>query len=144
MFGFFKKKASGGDAEPTHLKTGEWGEEQAERLLKQKNYRILGRRVHVGPHDEVDLVARDGDVLVFVEVKTRKQEEFGRPFMAVDRKKRHALSRAAVRYLKKIGNPQVCFRFDVVEVVGVMGDERPVTRHIENAFTLDKRYSLPF
>jgi putative endonuclease len=141
MFGFFRKKASDDDPESRHLKTGEWGEKRAELLLKRKGYRILGRRVRVGPHDEVDLVARDGDVLVFVEVKTRKQEEFGRPFTAVDRKKRRALSRAAVRYLKKIGNPRVYFRFDVVEVVGAMGDERPVTRHIENAFQLDKRYS---
>jgi len=141
MFGVLKRKASDGGPESSHLRTGEWGEKQAELLLKRKGCRILGRRVRVGPHDELDLVARDGDVLVFVEVKTRKQEEFGRPFTAVDRRKRRALSRAAVRYLKKIGNPRVCFRFDVVEVVGTLGDERPVTRHIEDAFQLDKRYA---
>ena len=142
MFNFLKRKTvENDDPDSRHLRTGEWGEKQAELLLKQKGCRILGRRVRVGSRDELDLVARDGDVLVFVEVKARKHEEFGRPFTAVDRKKRHALSRAAVRYLKKIGNPPVCFRFDVVEVVGAMGDERPLTRHIENAFPLDKRYS---
>jgi len=126
-----------------HLDAGKWGEQQAERMLRKKKYRILGRRVRVGTRDEIDLVARNGEVLVFVEVKTRKREDFGRPLTAVDRKKRHVLSRAAVRYLKRLKSPQVCFRFDVVEVIGVNGDSCPEVRHIENAFTLDRRYSLP-
>jgi putative endonuclease len=126
-----------------HLKTGEWGEDQAARLLKRKKYKIIGRRVKVGHRDEIDIVARTGKILVFVEVKTRKTEAFGRPVSAVDGKKRHLMSRAAVRYLKSIRQPGVCFRFDVVEVVGAVGDKHPVIRHIENAFTLDRRYSLP-
>lgn len=141
MFEFLKKLAHR-DERPRHLRTGEWGEGQAELVLTKKGYRILGRRVRVGTRDEIDLIARDGDVLVFVEVKTRKGEDFGRPLSAVDRRKRHALSRAAVRYLKKVGNPEVCFRFDVVEVVGDVEQGTPVTRHIENAFSLDRRYSL--
>jgi putative endonuclease len=95
------------------------------------------------PRDEIDLVARDGQALVFVEVKTRFSEQFGRPESAVDRRKRQVLSRAAVRYIRKLRDPQVCFRFDVVEVVGGLRDRRPLVRHIENAFPLDRRYSLP-
>jgi Holliday junction resolvase-like predicted endonuclease len=69
---------------------------------------------------------------------------FGRPITAVDRHKRHTLSRAAVRYLKKLKNPHVYFRFDVVEVVGDMdSDAPPVVRHVRNAFPLDRCYSLP-
>lgn len=123
--------------------SGQWGERQAERLLKHKGYRILGRRVRVGVRDELDLVARDGDVLVFVEVKTRKNEDFGRPISSVDRKKRHTLSRAAVRYLKALKSPAVCFRFDVVEVIGSAGEQDPRVRHIENAFHLESRYRVP-
>jgi putative endonuclease len=124
--------------------TGRWGEAQAERFLKRKRYRILGRRVRMGRRDEIDLVARDGGALVFVEVKTRQDESFGRPMSAVDKRKRHALCRAAVRYLKEAGWPDVCFRFDVVEVIRDSEGRVPVIRHVENAFALEGRYSLPY
>jgi len=124
--------------------SGLWGEGEAEKTLRAKGYKILGKRVRIGDRDEIDLVARDGDILVFVEVKTRKSQEFGRPVSAVDRNKRHTMSRAAVRYLKKIKCPRVNFRFDVVEVTGSRGCGNPAINHIENAFTLDRRYSIPY
>ena len=127
-----------------HLQTGEWGEALAGRMLRKKGYRILGKRVRVGTRDEIDLVARCKGILVFLEVKTRKRESFGRPAAAVGRNKRRVMSRAAVRYLKRLGCPRTCFRFDVVEVVGSIGDRNPVIRHIENVFPLDKRYMLPY
>ncbi len=127
-----------------HLETGIWGEKVAEKFLKHKKYRIVGRRVRVGDRDEFDLIARDGKVLVFVEVKTKKNEDFGRPMSAVDSRKRHVLSRGAVRYLKKLRKPPEFFRFDVVEVIGEIGGKPPVVRHLENVFTLDSHYSLPY
>jgi len=127
-----------------HLETGEWGERTAARFLKKKGYRILGSRVAVGRRDEIDLVARDGRCLVFVEVKTRGSERYGRPSAAVDRAKRRTLSRAAVRYLQAVRARPVNFRFDVVEIVGVPNGPEPLARHIENAFPLDARYSLPW
>jgi len=123
--------------------TGSWGEAQAERALRQKGYSILGRRVHVGRRDELDLIARDGTVLVFVEVKTRKTEAFGRPGAAVNHAKRHYLSRAAVRYLKHLRQRPNAFRFDVVEVIGTLNTPAPLIRHIENAFPLDRCYRVP-
>lgn len=128
---------------PIHLATGVWGEREAERFLVARGYRILGRRFRVTLRDEVDLVARDGEILVFVEVKTRKTEAYGRPLSAVDRKKRHVISRAAVRYLGRLRKP-VNFRFDVVEVIGSRDEGNPVIRHIQSAFTLDRRYVLPW
>jgi putative endonuclease len=123
--------------------TGKWGEKQAELFLRKKGYRLLGSRVRLDARDEIDIVARDGDSLVFVEVKTRASEAYGRPADAVNREKRRVLSRAAVRYLKKKKFPDVCFRFDVVEVVGSRHSGEVIIRHIENAFPLDRRYHLP-
>lgn len=121
---------------------GKWGEKVAAKMLKDKGFRILGERVRFGSREELDIVARDGNVLVFVEVKTRQNEDFGRPVSAVDRKKQKLLSRAAVRYLKKLKNPRVYFRFDVVEVIGSPGGDNPEVRHIRNAFNLHKSYVL--
>jgi putative endonuclease len=128
---------------PTHLATGIWGERQAERFLKREGYHILSRRFRVTARDELDLVARQKDILVFVEVKTRKSESFGRPLTSVNRQKRHVLSRAAIRYLTRLKHP-VTFRFDIVEVIGEEHAGAPLIRHIENAFLLDPCYVLPW
>jgi putative endonuclease len=132
-----------GQTESSRDDTGRWGEAVARRMLAAKGYRILGSRVKVSARDELDIVARDGDSLVFVEVKTRAKEDFARPLSAVDRRKMQVLSRAGVRYLKRKKFPAVNFRFDIVEVVGKRGDRQPVVRHIESAFPLDIRYILP-
>ena len=136
----FRRKAVG----PAHLRTGEWGEQVAEKFLKKAGFRSLGRRVRVGPRDELDLVMRSGEILVFVEVKTRRSEDFGRPYSAVNRKKKLALSRAAIRYMMDLKEKPRYFRFDVVEVVGEPDEASPEVRHIENAFPLDSRYQLPY
>lgn len=125
------------------MRPGEWGERQAEKALAAGGLAILGRRVRVGRRDEIDLVARDGREIVFIEVKTRRNEDFGRPISAVDRRKRAAASRAALRYLRKARQTGACFRFDVVEVVGFEGGPPPTVRHIKNAFGLDRRYRAP-
>jgi putative endonuclease len=124
--------------------SGLWGEAQAERFLRSLGYKILGRRVHVGRHDEIDLLARDDESLVFIEVKTRKDEVFGRPAGAIDKRKHRALSRAALRYMKGLRVMPPYFRFDVVEVVGEPEDTIPEIRHIKHAFTLDSRYTLVY
>jgi len=125
-----------------HLQSGRWGERQAARFLKMKRYTMLGERVRVGKRDEIDIVARHGSVLVFVEVKTRRNEQYGRPFDAVNRHKRKCLSRAAVGYLRKRKLKPDYIRFDVIEVIGEPGDRSPEIRHIENAFSLDNGYRL--
>jgi putative endonuclease len=136
---FFRRKLNRTQTD----ETGRWGEDVAARMLAGKGYKILGTRVLVGKHDELDLVARLGEILVFVEVKTRKTEGFGRPLSSVDRRKQRAMSRAAVRYIGHLKNPRVNFRFDVVEVVGEVNGRAPVVRHVENAFALSRWLSLP-
>ena len=125
-------------SEAAHLQTGRRGEKRAETFLKKAGYKILGRRVRVGKHDEIDLIARQDDTLVFVEVKARADEAHGRPSAAVNREKRRRLSRAAVTFLqaRKLRPPYI--RFDVVEVI----EEPFEIRHIENAFQLEGGYRI--
>lgn len=127
-----------------HLRSGEWGEAKAERFLVSRGYRILGRRIRFGSHDELDLVARRGETLVFVEVKTRANEDFGRPVSAVDRDKRRTLSRSAMKYLRRLREKPKFVRFDVVEVIGTPDAGEPEIRLIESAFELDRRIRLPW
>ncbi len=134
---WFRKRS-----EPAHLKSGKWGERLAVQFLKKKRYKILGERVRIGKRDEFDIIAEHGGALIFVEVKTRKNEDFGRPIAAVNQAKRHHLSRAAIAYLKRQKPPPDYFRFDVVEVIGEPDMEPPKIRHIENAFPLDSSYKL--
>jgi putative endonuclease len=132
-------------AEPAHLAAGNWGEDVACAQLRRDGFKILGRRVRVGRRDEIDILAREGaDTLVFVEVKTRADESFGRPGAAVDRDKRRNLSRAALRYLKALRQRPKFFRFDVVEVIGHPGGAAPVVRHNRNAFQVSKPYHTPW
>ena len=137
MFKFFQKKD-----EPEKHRTGRWGERIAAQLLRKSGYRILGQRFRIGRRDELDIVARIDDILVFVEVKTRKDERFGRPASSVNAAKRRVLSRAAVRYVQKLNPRPPYVRFDIIEVIGSPDEKDPVVRHIENAFPLDPAYRL--
>ncbi len=126
-------------AEPNERqKTGAWGEDVAARHLRKEGYAIAGRRVRPDArNDEIDIIARKGGVLVFVEVKTRANERFGRPALAVDGRKRRALCRGAAAFIRRAGHPRMTYRFDIVEVVGSrQSKEPPVVRHIEDAFRL--------
>jgi len=127
-----------------HLESGIWGEELAEKHLRDKGMKILGRRLRIGKRDELDLLARNGDTLVFIEVKTRASEAFGRPSAAVNKDKRFRISRAAMRYMKRLKKKPLYFRFDIVEVVGNPNRGDPIIRHLPNAFTLDKRFRVPW
>lgn len=90
------------------------GEAYGKAFLKRKGYRILEEnyRTSIG---EIDIIARDGDTVVFVEVKTRESGRFGRPFEAVDLRKQRKISGAALLYLKQFRSVPPC-RFDVVSV----------------------------
>lgn len=116
--------------------TGKWGEDVAARFLKEGGYSIIARRVRPDREgDEIDIVAQRDGVLVIVEVKTRADESFGRPAISVNRRKRDALRRGAVAYLRRAGNPRMRVRFDIIEVVGSRDTPAPpVVRHIKGAF----------
>jgi putative endonuclease len=99
-----------------HLRLGRRGERLAGRLLRELGLDVLVRNYR-GPGGEIDLVARDGAVLCFVEVKTRAGRARSRPADAVGRAKRRRIIRAAHRYLRDLGSPEVRYRYDIVELV---------------------------
>jgi putative endonuclease len=127
--------------EPEHLRTGRWGEKMAAEHLRTCGMKVVGSRVRVGRHDELDLIARDGDLLIFVEVKTRRHERYGRPATAVNQAKRKRMSRAIVRYVKRMKTPPKHIRIDIIEVLGSPNDGVQEVRVIQNAFSLEG-YSL--
>ena len=124
---------------PQHLRLGARGEKLASRFLRRNGYKILYRNFKGRSGGEIDIVCRDRDTLVFVEVKTRTREDFGRPFTAVDRQKRKRISRGALNWLRMLDNPDILFRFDVMEVL-VTEDTSPRIELIKNAFPLSKPY----
>src|SRR5436190_862625 len=124
---------------PQHLRRGVHGEKLASRFLRRNGYKILYRNFKGRSGGEIDIVCRDRDTLVFVEVKTRTREDFGRPFTAVDREKRKRISRGALNWLRMLDNPDIFFRFDVVEVL-VTEDDSPRIELIKNALPLSQPY----
>ena len=122
-----------------HLRRGALGEKLACRYLKRNGYKILFRNFRGRSGGEIDVVCRDNDTLVFVEVKTRGREDFGRPVEAVDRQKQKRISRGALAWLRMLDNPDILFRFDVVEVV-IADNAKPRLELIKNAFLLSRPY----
>ena len=116
-----------------HIALGKWGEEAAARHLNRLGWKILRRNFRAPGGGEVDLVCRDRDTLVFAEVKTRRNEEMGRPLDAVDQKKQQLIRRGAMHWLRLLEMPDITFRFDVIEVLATDPVE---IRVIESAFTL--------
>ncbi|MCB0790423.1 MAG: YraN family protein [Flavobacteriales bacterium] len=114
-----------------HLRTGEQGEQAACRFLEGAGYRILARNWRHG-RDELDIVARMDDILVVVEVKTRRDERVALPEDAVDQAKQERLFRAAEAYLDKEVDEDLRVRFDVVAVIFEGAEAR--IRHIAEAF----------
>ena len=122
----YEKMAIGSSDDKKNKTLGRKGENRAVKFLKNSGYRIL-ERGYKNPFGEVDIIATKNDVIAFIEVKTRLNENYGAPSEAVDRKRREKYKKAAEYYFygKQI---EVTVRFDIIEIVcGKIN-------HIENAF----------
>ena len=108
-----------GFASPEHLRTGAAAEKQAERFLKKQGLRIIARNYKTPGRGggEIDLIAQDGDTLVFVEVRQRSRQDYGGAAASVGRTKQKHLRFAAQRYLQSLSTLPPC-RFDVLAVDG--------------------------
>jgi putative endonuclease len=112
---------------------GKRGEELAAQHLERRGYTILARNYRT-PLGELDLIARDRQHLLFIEVKTRRTTHFGAPAEAVGTHKQRQIVRAAQWYLASAHHPDLQPRFDVISIL--TGHNEPIITHIPNAFGL--------
>jgi putative endonuclease len=112
---------------------GNEGERLAAKYLRRQGYKILARRYRTAL-GELDLVARDGACIVFVEVKTRRSGLAGQPYEAVDRAKQAQLTRLALAFLKRFRRLEQPARFDVVSIIWDGPSREPQIVHYRNAF----------
>lgn len=114
------------------VQLGQIGEEAAVTFLKRQGYKIIEQnfRNQLG---EIDIIAADGDVLCFIEVKTRNSDLFGSPFESVTVAKQRKITRVALSYLKYKGKSNAKARFDVIAIL-VNGEECQSIEIIKNAF----------
>jgi len=114
------------------IQLGQIGEEAAAAFLQRRGYHILERNFR-NQWGEVDIIAKDKDTICFIEVKTRRTENFGAPFESVTRAKQRKLTHVALGYLKARESNEGNARFDVVSVL-LKEDEDPRIEIIKNAF----------
>jgi len=111
---------------------GARGENAAAKYLRELGYRIITRnfKVEMG---EIDIIARDGPTLVFVEVKTRVDDSIATPEAQVNEPKQHQITKVAKLYMSRYGSPRPPARFDVVSVLWPPG-RAPQIKHLIDAF----------
>ncbi len=114
------------------MKLGEKGEGLAVKFLKKKGYKII-KQNYKTPIGEVDIIAKEGETLVFIEVKTRESVEYGLPFEAVNSFKRRKIVNVALLYLKRFKEIPPC-RFDVISIYYEKG--KPEFELIKEAFEI--------
>lgn len=119
-------------SDPRH-RDGVAGERAAIRHLEARGWTVLAHRFRVARHD-IDIVARRGRVVAFVEVKQRAGGGFGSPFEAVRGPKRRELVKVARVWMDRHGEPSDVYRFDVIGVVGGPAGRAPSVEHLEDAF----------
>jgi putative endonuclease len=108
---------------------GKWGEETATEYLTLKGYEIIGRNIRT-PYGEIDIVAKQKDVMVFVEVKTRTSNKMGLPEESITPRKRQHMLSAAEHYATENGIDH--WQIDVIAIEGKPGSNPKIT-YFENA-----------
>ncbi len=113
-------------------KTGSEGEDIACEFISKLGYKIVERNYQFG-HGEIDIIAKDVDTLVFIEVKYRKNLEYGPPELAITKGKQNLVKRTATAYLWEKEIKDNLSRIDVIAILK-LPDQKPQINHIINAF----------
>jgi len=116
------------------MMVGQWGEQLAAQYLTQQGLTIIQKNVHT-PYGEVDIIAREEDMTVFVEVKARSGDGFGLPEEAVNSKKMSHLVDAAEAFMQEHPELPGAWRIDIIAIRGKPGDLSPEIIWFENAIS---------
>ena len=119
---------------------GNKGEKLAAKFLKRKGYKIIQRnyKCKLG---EIDIIAEQDRTIVFVEVKTRRTQEFGPPQYAITAAKKRQISSVALLYIREKKFVEQSCRFDVIGITFPPESRKPRIEHIQNAFQLSRKYT---
>ena len=124
---------------PSEKPIGDSGEALAAKFLRQEGLRILAVNYWTKA-GEIDIVAKEGDTLVFVEVKTRSTTHVARPEQAVTKKKQRTINRVAEQYMRNNGLlHKVKARFDIVSIARNEQGELKVENHFRRAFDAPRK-----
>jgi putative endonuclease len=129
---------SGAPPDPDRRALGREGEALAEAYLVAQGYRVLARN-HVTRRGEVDLICQDGEVICFVEVRSRSDERHGSPLESISAVKARRVVAAATDWAWRQGRLDAALRFDVVAVVRRGEEGPPLVTLVRNAFDVTGR-----
>lgn len=127
--------------EDDHLELGRKGERLAESFLKKSGYKILNKNYH-SPFGEIDIIAKEKETLVFVEVKTKHSGSFIPPELNVNRKKQQKIIKGALNYIKILedkGKKIETIRFDVIAITFYKDSKNKEINLIKDAFQPEGR-----
>ena len=121
---------------------GDLGERLAALKLRREGCPVIYQNFRAPGGGEIDIICRDRETLVFVEVKTRTSREFGRPASAVNKSKQRLIIRGALEWLRLLHYPEIYFRFDIMEVQ-LEDNAVPELNRVENAFQMPDNIYYP-
>lgn len=116
---------------------GKKGEDTAEKYLKKHGYRIIEKN-YKSPSGEIDIIALDNGTIVFIEVKTRRNDEFGPPELSVNATKRQKIIKSAFHFLAAKRIKDIPCRFDIVAITESPDRKDKKINLIKDAFEMEK------
>lgn len=138
---FFKSREHRLPAESTRAQRGKFGEDlAAEHCRTQLGYRVIARNWSYN-RDELDMVCRDGEVLVFIEVRARSEDALVSGYYSVNKRKKEILRRVCTNYLRQLKKPPKHFRFDIIDV-SISKKGYGKVRHYPNVPLFSKHFSV--
>lgn len=112
-----------------NILVGRKGENIASEFLEKKGYKIIERNWHYSKNAEIDIIAEYKNEIIFIEVKTRTNLNFGHPFESITKTKVQKIHKAIYGYIKNSKKEYKSFRFDGIAIIGL---DNPIIEHIEN------------